>query len=69
MVTRNQVSRADLPRYGSPTLFEAESTPENVFLREFIMQGPKASIDMQYAENWQYLSGTVDTVEAACPFC
>ena len=61
-----EVSRADLARYERPKLFEAESTPEKVFLREFTTRGPdaKASFDLQYADNWEHLCGSADVVFA-----
>jgi len=61
-----EVSRADLQQYERPKLFEAESTAEKVFLREFMTAGPdaKPSFDFQLADNWEHLCGTADVVFA-----
>lgn len=53
-----------LERFDRATLFEDESTAEEAFLRQTIVQLPKGVVNLQLADNWQYLCGLVDTVFA-----
>jgi hypothetical protein len=58
------VKRSMLDRFEHITLFEEESTADEAFLRQTIIQLPKGVVDLQLADNWQYLCGMVDTVFA-----
>jgi hypothetical protein len=58
----NSVKRSMLERYGKVTLFEDASTPEDAVLQQTISQLPKGVIELQIADNWQYMCGMVDTV-------
>jgi len=66
-----RIKREKLSKYERATLFETESTKEEAFLRQYIepyrlqdmVKAPeKFSVDIQLADNWQYLCGLVDTV-------
>jgi hypothetical protein len=58
------VPRADLYRYSRPKLFEAESTAQIVYLREFLGPEDQQSFDNQHADNWEYLCSKSDLVFA-----
>ncbi|MGZ3303303.1 MAG: hypothetical protein ACXVBG_20680 [Isosphaeraceae bacterium] len=58
------VKRSMLDQYDKVTLFEKASTPDDAFLQQTIAQLPKGVIDLEIADNWQYLCELVDTVFA-----
>lgn len=60
----HSVERSMLDRFERTTLFEEESTADEAFLRQTIIQLPKGVVDLQLADNWQFLCGLVDTVFA-----
>lgn len=56
--------RLDLARFDKVQLFEKASTNDTVFVREIISRAPNGGVNLQIADNWQYLCGLVDTVFA-----
>ena len=58
------VERTALGGFSSVNLFEDASTPEQACLQQTIMQLPGGVVDLQIADNWQYLSQLADTLFA-----
>ncbi len=55
------VNRSMLDRFDKVKLFNDASTPGEVFLQQTIRQAPNGGvIDLQIADNWQYLCGLAD---------
>jgi len=60
----HSVKRSMLDRFDKVTVFEDASTPDEAFLQETIIQLPRGVVDLQIADNWQFLCGLADTVFA-----
>lgn len=60
----HSVKRTMLDRFDKVTLFEDSSTQEDAFLQQTIAQLPNGVVNLQIADNWQYLCGLTDTVFA-----
>ena len=58
------VPRAMLANFERATLYEAECTEKEAVLRETVIQLPRGVVDLQIADNWQYLCIMTDTVFA-----
>jgi hypothetical protein len=56
--------RATLDQYDKVTLFKDASSPDKAFIQQAIAQTPKGVINLQIADNWQYLCGRADTIFA-----
>jgi len=55
---------ATTEKYDKVTLFKDASSPGEAFIQQSIAQTPKGVIDLQIADNWQYLCGLADTIFA-----
>jgi hypothetical protein len=58
------VDRSELGRYERSSVYETHSTPERVALRQTIVQIPRGIVDLQLADNWQFLCSGADAVFA-----
>jgi hypothetical protein len=58
-----RVKRADLHKFHGAILFE-DYDGEDVFLRQYVVQSWKESVDLNIASNWQRLCGISDILFA-----
>lgn len=59
-----RVKRTDLHKYQGVLLFEDHPDSDNVFLRQYVMQHPKETVDLNLASNWQFQCSLTDTLFA-----
>ncbi len=57
-----QPDRAIVDKYDKVTLFKDAGSHDDAFIQETIAQDPNGVIDLQIADNWQYLCGLADTI-------
>ena len=61
----HKADRATVDKYDKVTLFKDASSPDDAFIQQAIAQSPKGGmIDLQIADNWQYLCALADTIFA-----